>query len=183
MKLKIYKVGTEIVKIIFVDAYNVINSWPEFKKIKDLDFELTRQRLIDIMENYAVFNGCKMFLVFDAYNSEIIGDRKQDISFNLSIIYTSKGELADTYIERIAHKIAKKTEIMVVTSDYMEQQIIFQRGAYRISCLEFYNEVYGANNKLINKINQNNQNNSRFLLADNLDKNVLEKLEKIRRIK
>lgn len=170
-------------KFIFVDAYNVINSWPNLKEFRDLDFAVVRQKLIEIMENYAVFNGYKIFLIFDAYNSDIIGDRKIDVSNNLSIIYTSKGELADTYIERLVHKLGKKIEIMVVTSDYMEQQIVFQRGAYRVSALEFYDDVYKVNKKIRHEIKKNSQNDFRFLLTDNLDNSIIEKLENIRRLK
>ena len=32
-------------------------------------------------------------------------------------------------------------KLYVVTSDYLEQQTVFQRGAVRMSSLEFYNEV------------------------------------------
>lgn len=170
-------------KFVFVDAYNVINSWPNLKKLRDLDFAVVRQKLIEIMENYAVFNGYRIFLIFDAYNSDTRGDRKTDISDNLSIIYTSKGEFADTYIERLVHKLGKKIEIMVVTSDYMEQQIVFQRGAYRVSALEFYDDVYKVNKKIRYEINKNSQKNPGFLLTDNLDNSIIEKLENIRRLK
>ena len=33
------------VKNIFVDGYNVINSWPELKSIKEYSFEAARQKL------------------------------------------------------------------------------------------------------------------------------------------
>ena len=183
MKLKIFKAGIDTVKIIFVDAYNVINSWPNFKNSRDLDFSIVREKLISMVESYALFNGYRVFLIFDAYNSDSTNERKIDISDNLSIIYTNKDEFADTYIERIAHKMAKKVEIIVVTSDYMEQQIIFQRGAYRMSCLEFYNDVYRIDKKKNKQITKNNHKNSGFLLIDNLDDNILQKLENMRRIK
>ncbi|BAK81803.1 NYN domain-containing protein [Candidatus Arthromitus sp. SFB-rat-Yit] len=183
MRLKIFKVGIDIVKIIFVDAYNVINSWPNFKNIKDLDFDIIRDKLINVIENYAVFNGYKIFLIFDAYNSNSTGERKLEISDNLSVIYTNKDEFADTYIEKIVHNTAKKVEIIVVTSDFMEQQIIFQRGAYRMSSLEFYDDVHRVNKKINKEINENNYKNSGFLFVDNLSDDIVQKLENIRRIK
>lgn len=170
-------------KVIFVDAYNVINSWPNFKNSRDLDFSIVREKLINMIERYVLFNGYKVFLIFDAYNSDSTNERKIDVSDNLSIIYTNKGELADTYIERMVHKMARKVEIIVVTSDCMEQQIIFQRGAYRMSCLEFYNDVYRVDKKINSQIIKNNHKNSGFLLIDSLNENILQKLENIRRIK
>ena len=107
-------------KVIFIDAYNVINSWPNFK-----DFKKS-------------------------------GNRQINISKNLSVVFTNYGELADTYIERIVHKIGKKSEVIVVTSDYLEQQTVFQRGASRISSLEFYKDICEANSKIKIEIKKKN---------------------------
>lgn len=168
-------------KIIFVDGYNVINSWPNFKELRGLDFEILRQKLIDVMENYAVFNDYKIFLVFDAHSSKRSGERRIKISKNLSVIFTSYCELADTYIERIVHKIGKKYEIVVVTSDYLEQQTIFQRGACRISSIEFYKDVYDINNRINNEIKKNECLRKNFLFMDNLDDDIIRKLEEMRK--
>ena len=42
-------------KIIFVDGYNVINSWPNLKSEKEYSFDGARQKLIDILHNYGAF--------------------------------------------------------------------------------------------------------------------------------
>ncbi len=168
-------------KVIFVDGYNVINSWPNLKKFMNMDFDIARQKLVDILENYAVFNECKIFIVFDAHKSGRSGNRRIDISKYLSIIFTKQGELADTFIERMVHKIGKKIEIIVVTSDYLEQQTIFQRGASRTSSLEFYSDVCEVNEKINIKTREINEVNKKFLLMDNLDDVIIDKLEKIRK--
>ena len=169
-------------KVIFVDAYNVINSWNSLGEFKNVDFDVARNKFIDIMENYAVSSGYKVFLIFDGYGSERTGCRRTKISENLDIIFTKRNELADTYIEKIVHKIGKKIEIIVVTSDYLEQQIVFQRGASRISSLEFYNDVCIVNEEVKSKIKKINSVNKDFLLMNNLDDSIISKLEKIRRV-
>ena len=168
-------------KWIFVDAYNVINSWPNFKEFKDLDFGVARDKFIDIMENYAVYNNYSIVLVFDAHNSKKNGNRKLEISKNLTVIYTDEGEIADTRIERIIDKMGKKTDVSVVTSDYLEQQTVFQRGASRISSLDFYKEVCEVSSKIEKGIYKINSTNKKFILADNLDDRIIDKLEKIRK--
>ena len=50
-------------KIIFVDGYNVLNSWQELKIEKEYSFQGARQRLVDILHNYVSFNNCKIILV------------------------------------------------------------------------------------------------------------------------
>ena len=54
-------------KILFVDGYNVINSWPNLKMNKDEDFDGVRKSLTDSMHTYAVYNNYKVIIVFDAY--------------------------------------------------------------------------------------------------------------------
>jgi len=68
----------------------------------------------------------------------------------------------------------------VVTSDSLEQQTIFQRGAVRMSSLEFYNEVNKVEKsiKLKTDKNKNTQKNS---IGDNIDEKTAKILEEIRR--
>ena len=168
-------------RVIFVDAYNVINSWDFLIKLKNINFDIARQKFIDIVDNYAAFSDNKIFLIFDAYESERTGCRRLQISKNLDIIFTKRYELADTYIEKIVHKIGKKIEIVVVTSDYLEQQVVFQRGATVMSSSEFYNSVCEANKEIKLKNDEINSTQKRMLLIDSLDGSVISKLEKIRR--
>ena len=64
----------------------------------------------------------------------------------------------------------------------MEQQTIFQRGAIRISSLEFYNEVMKTE-KNIRMKSEKNKNPNKNHLQDNIDNEVLKKLEDMRRSK
>ena len=95
------------------------------------------------------------------------------------IVFTKDGETADSYIEKEVHSLGRRYEVYVVTSDWLEQQTIFQRGAVRISSLEFYNEVMDVQRN-IKKI-KNERVIPKNHLQDNIDINVLEKLEEIRR--
>ncbi|GIM30066.1 hypothetical protein CPJCM30710_27320 [Clostridium polyendosporum] len=166
-------------KIIFIDGYNVINSWPTLKKIKDFSYESARQQLIDTLQNYASFNLCKVVVVFDAHKVGGNMEKRDEFEY-ITVIFTKDGETADAYIEKTVNNIGKKVEVVVVTSDWLEQQTIFQRGAVRMSSIEFYHEVI----KVEAKIRKNTEKSSignKNLLEDSLDKNILEKLEKIRR--
>jgi len=171
-----------MVKTIFVDGYNVVNSWPNLKQKKDFSFEGARQTLIDKLHNYGVFKACKIVLVFDAH--KVIGslEKKEEINKNIFVVFTKDGETADSYIEKKVNALGRKHEIVVVTSDNLEQQIVFQRGAVRMSSLEFYNEVLSVEKsiKLKNDKNKSTQKNS---ISDNIDNNIAKILEEIRRSK
>ena len=169
-------------KTIFVDGYNVVNSWPNLKQKKDFSFEGARQTLIDKLHNYGVFKECKIVLVFDAH--KVIGslEKTEEVNKNISVVFTKDGETADSYIEKKVSALGRKHEIVVVTSDNLEQQTIFQRGAVRMSSLEFYNEVIKVEKSIQFKTDKNKstQKNS---ISDNIDDKTAEVLEQIRRSK
>ena len=166
-------------KTIFVDGYNVINSWPNLKSIKDYSYESSRQQLIDSLQNYTEFKGYKMFIVFDA--QLVKGSiQKKERQGDLVIVFTKEGETADDYIERMVNNIGRKSEVCVVTSDSLEQQVTFQRGAIRMSSIEFYHEVISTQKKIQINIEKNHLE-KRNRLEERIDEKTLEKLEKIRR--
>ena len=166
-------------KTIFVDGYNVINSWPSLKKIKDYSLESSRQKLIDTLLNYSEFKGYKLFIVFDAHMVKGSLEKKERQG-NLVVVFTKDGETADNYIEKMVDQVGRKSEVLVVTSDSIEQQVTFQRGATRMSSIEFYHEVINIEKKIQIRT-EKNYLEKRDWLEDRIDKKILEELEKIRR--
>lgn len=167
-------------KLIFVDGYNVVNSWKNLKKDKEISLDTARQKLIDILHNYGAINECRVILVFDGYKVSGNLENKYEHNKNLTVIFTKDGETADAYIEREVNELGRRFEVYVVTSDWLEQQTIFQRGAVRISSVEFYNLVFKTSEdikKNAKKLDGSNKNS----LQDNLNEEVLKKLEAIRR--
>ncbi len=167
-------------KNIFVDGYNVINSWPELKNTKDYSLESARQQLIEIMSNYAAYRGYKIFVVFDAHMVNGSIEKKEKFSENVIVVFTKEGDTADSFIERMINQIGRKFEVCVVTSDSLEQQLVFQRGATRMSSIEFYHEIKGIETKIRNRIDKS-YSKKRNTLEDMVEKDILDKLEKIRR--
>lgn len=167
-------------KIIFIDGYNVLNSWPNLKDLKNISFDGARNKLVDTLHNYGSYNDCKIIIVFDGHKVAGNIENKEEINKNLSIVFTKDGETADAYIEKEVHSIGRRYEVYVVTSDWLEQQTIFQRGAVRMSSLEFYNEVISLENKIRIKA-ESNMNSQKNNLGDNIDEDILNKLEELRR--
>ena len=166
-------------KTVFVDGYNVINSWQNLKEIKEYSYESSRQQLIDTLQNYSEFKAYKVFIVFDAHMVKGSIEKKERKG-NIVVVFTKEGETADSFIEKAVNNIGRKSEICVVTSDSLEQQVTFQRGAIRMSSLEFYHEVMNIEKTINNKTEKKYLENKNWL-EDRLDGKTLEKLEKIRR--
>ncbi|MCB2306669.1 NYN domain-containing protein [Clostridium estertheticum] len=166
-------------RTLFVDGYNVINSWPSLKKVKEYSYESSRVQLVGILQNYVAFKGYKMVIVFDA--QLVKGSiQKKERQGNLVVVFTKEGETADNYIEKMVNNIGRNTEVCVITSDSLEQQITFQRGATRMSSIEFYHEVVSTQRKIEIEI-EKKYLEKRNWLEERIDEKTLEKLEKMRR--
>lgn len=167
---------------VFVDGYNVINSWQELRENQTGSFENSRKKLMDILLNYGTYNGYKIFLVFDGHLKAGNKEFREKVNKNFIIVFTKEGETADSFIEKYINNIGRAKEVCVVTSDSLEQQVTFQRGAIRMSSIEFHHEVKKAEKEILEKT-QKEDVCKRYNLGDRIDKSVAEKLEQMRRSK
>ncbi len=125
---------------IIVDGYNVIFAWDELKTLARDDLDLARQRLLDVLSNFAGFVQCELVLVFDGYRVANNRGEKSDYH-NIHVVYTKEHETADAYIEKLANDIGKNERVRVVTSDSLIQLSALRSGVLRTSAREFRNEV------------------------------------------
>ena len=90
-----------------------------------------------------------LILVFDAYKVKGNPGSVQKMN-NIYVVYTKEAETADQYIEKTVHKMARKQncDIMVATSDRLEQMIIYGDGAVRISAAEFMKMTEAESDRL-----------------------------------
>ena len=160
---------------LFVDGYNIINSWNNLRELSDLNLEVAREELIEIMAEYQHYSGIKIIVVFDAHLVKGNSGKKETIK-GIEIVYTKESETADQYIERRLDDIGRIERVRVATSDWMEQQIILGRGGTRISARELQVEIFN-HKKLVKKKSQT-ENIKNDLLIGRLDEEVLKKLNK-----
>lgn len=117
---------------LVVDGYNIIFAWPDLDRLKNDSLEHARDKLVDILANYAALSGSKVCVVFDAHQVKN-GIQRVEEKNGVQIIYTAESETADALIEKMVGELAKKGPVYVVTSDYDEQRLVFGRGAYRLT--------------------------------------------------
>ena len=133
-----------------MDGYNIIFTWEELKRLAIHDIKAARDRLMDILSNYAGYRGENVILVFDAY--KVRGGTGEVSRFhNIDVVYTRQAETADLYIEKTAHVLSKKYHVTVATSDAIEQVIILGAGAVRMSADGLLEEVRRAENEIREK--------------------------------
>lgn len=143
---------------LYVDGYNIINSWEELKELSKISLEDARIRLLEILSEYLHYSNIDITVVFDAYmvkgNITTVDEYK-----GVKVVYTKENELADHYIERILDDIGRVKKVTVATSDRIEQDIIMQKGGIRISALELKAEIENAKKAIERKRKKMNLQN------------------------
>ena len=125
---------------LLIDGYNIVFAWEDLRELAIKDIMAARDKLIDLIVDFAGFRKEHVILVFDAY--KVRGGRGEVIHVGgIDVIYTKEAETADLYIEKAAHELSKRYKVTVATSDTVEQVIIYGAGAYRMSAQNLLEEL------------------------------------------
>ncbi|HHZ02034.1 MAG TPA: NYN domain-containing protein [Tissierellia bacterium] len=162
---------------LFIDGYNVINQWQYYRDVGG-NIENSRNKLIELLVEYQAYKGIKVILVFDAHLVKGSQEKKEMIS-GVEVVYTKANETADSYIEKQLDKIGRYERVMVATSDRAIQQIVLARGGVRITARELILELENTKMDIRTKTDKTKQKGT--YIDQVLDKEVLNKLEEIRR--
>ena len=77
-----------------------------------------------------------------------------------------EAETADQYIERTVHKIGRKHNVTVATSDGLEQIIIMGAGAHRLSARDLRTEIEHTNGQIRENYLEKEQKTKSYLLEN-----------------
>lgn len=165
---------------LFVDGYNIIGAWQEMAKLRDVDLESARRKLIDEMIEYQAISHYRIVLVFDGH---LVKNNKgsKEVYGNIEVIYTKEGETADTMIERLVAHLPRYHRTYVATSDRLEQEFILTKGALRISAreLRLWLKEAKLSTKKILKTGLPHQRGTRNALDAQLPESLKEALKKM----
>lgn len=137
---------------LLIDGYNIIFAWEDLKRIAEDNLEDARNRLVDRLCNYRGVSPYEIILVFDAFKVKG-GKGEVEKMHNITVVYTKEAETADSYIEKVSHRLSRRHRVRVATSDGMEQMIILGNGAQRVSAREFEKEVKQAESAIKEYVN------------------------------
>lgn len=167
-------------KIFLIDGYNLINFWPELSALAD--YAEARDKLVEFMAEYGAYEKYAIMIVFDALFTED-EEHQEKINHHLWVVYTGKGETADSYIERTAYGLVRQgREVHVVTSDGAEQSVILGAGAYRLPSKEFYRMIKSTKEQVRRKISsEKTAVFKRNVISDRIAPEIAEKLDKLRK--
>ncbi len=133
--------------MMIVDGYNVLFANGELEAMSKIDIGNARQRLIEILGNYAAYKNTELVLVFDGYKAKGNPGEKSRWE-GVQIVYTKEGQTCDAYIEAMAVRIGGNYSVRVVTSDALVQLSSFRSGLLRMSARELWEAVDDAQDQI-----------------------------------
>ena len=134
-------------KAIIVDGYNIIFAWSDLAELAKEDLEAARNKLCDILSNFAGFRKCYVVLVFDGWKSKGNPGEKSQYH-NIQVVYTKEGETGDAYIESLVAQIGPNYNLRVASSDALVQLSSFRTGVLRMSSRELLEEIQAAEREM-----------------------------------
>lgn len=161
-------------KFILIDGYNLINHDERLRQVAKVSLESARHDLENQLSEFCAYSGEEGWVVYDATHSRSLKNSVEELS-GIHVVFTKRGETADTFIERKVQKLClnKANQVRVVTLDWAEQQYILGQGAMRVSVREWQSELRKMKESFARPIEKPLKTSHE---SGNLNKESLEKL-------
>ena len=176
--------------LIIVDGHNLIFDFFKAGKLSREKIDYIKDKLIADLSLYKSQKNYDVVIVFDARNSENPKRSIQTID-DVKVIYSRRNESADAVIEELVGvetgypdmEPAAYSRIFVVTSDYLQQKVVFRKNVYRKSCREFHIELKDLKREVREKIAGFRKESDRkfFTLEKRLSIKTRKKLSELRK--
>ena len=141
---------------ILVDGFSLQHSWPELAPGKPRHSSAAREELINALTQYQDARGTPITIVFDGAGSTRGADETPS-SPDVEILYSRAGQTADQMIERAAFRLKAYGEVLVVTDDLAERDIVSGLGGMTSNCDNFISTVQDALDELERDVQHYNQ--------------------------
>ena len=128
---------------ILVDGYSLLHAWPELVGPYAPYSEDARDRLVSTLRHYQDSEGTPITIFFDGAGRRGAGKGVGSNS-EVEVLFSKAGVTADAMIERAALRFCRYGQVMVVTDDNAEREMVHGSGALTVSCLGFISQVEAA---------------------------------------
>lgn len=126
--------------LLIIDGYNFIFKYFNNKAITGDGLEILRGKLIDDLIQYRHNRDFDIIVVFDS-NKSSEKNRHSSKTQGVEVIFSGKTKNADSVIEEISHSKEGYDKKFIVTSDNIQQTVVFRENIYRKSVREFCIEL------------------------------------------
>ncbi|HEY4417760.1 MAG TPA: NYN domain-containing protein [Verrucomicrobiae bacterium] len=150
-----YSSGMALVRIL-VDGYSLLHNWPELAEGAPRHSEAARDALVEMLTHYQDASRTPVTLFFDGIGAK--RSRPKDATGGgVEVLFSSSGQTADDLIERAAHRFQSYGEVLVVTDDFAERDIVSGFGGSVSSCANFIGMIRDALDTLAEDLNRHNR--------------------------
>jgi hypothetical protein len=147
---------------ILVDGYSLLHSWPELAPGVARHSARAREELVHILTRYHDATGEPLTIFFDGGGAPSSAP-KNESSRDVEVLFSRAGQTADDMIERAAHRFQSYGEVLVVTNDNAERDMVIGFGGSAASCENFVRTVENALAELSDEVkNYNRAEQNRF---------------------
>jgi hypothetical protein len=141
---------------ILIDGYSLLHNWPELAAGAPRHSERARDALVDLLQQYQDAAGTPVTVFFDGQGRR--GSKpKNESARAVEVLFSNAGQTADDLIERAAHRFQDYGEVLVVTDDFVERDMVSGFGGSVASCANFIRMIDQALNEMQDKVNQHNR--------------------------
>jgi len=141
---------------ILVDGYSLLHNWPELAPGQPRHSGRARDELIQILTQYHDATGEPITVFFDGAGAPP-GVPRNESSRNVEVLFSRAGQTADEMIERAAHRFQSYGEVLVVTDDRAERDVVGGFGGSVASCANFIRMIGNALSDLADELKQRNR--------------------------
>ena len=128
---------------ILVDGYSLLHNWPELAPGAPRHSASAREALVYLLTLYHDAVDTPITVFFDGGGAPP-GVTKTQATRQVEVLFSRAGQTADQMIERAAHRFQLYGEVLAVTDDLAERDVVIGMGGQTTSCLNFIRDVQNA---------------------------------------
>jgi predicted RNA-binding protein with PIN domain len=168
--------------LLIVDGYNFIFNFFEAGKMTGGDLENIKTRLAADLAAYNSQKDYDIIVVFDASKSKN-DKRSSEVHDDIEVVHSRGGETADSIIEELVSRWSPQRKVVVVTSDYSQQQVILGKNTIRKSSREFGLELETVRRQIKDRIKKTKKKTKKafYPIEKRLDPDIRKKISDYRK--
>ena len=139
--------------LLIIDGYNFIFNFFKAGKLSSSEIEEIKEKLVADLAAYNSQKDYEVILVFDAHRGSNM-ERSSQTYDDIEVVHSRRGETADSVIEEFVSHWSPERRIVVVTSDYSQQKVVFGKNTTRRSSREFGLELEAVRNEITGMVHK-----------------------------
>jgi predicted RNA-binding protein with PIN domain len=168
--------------LYYIDGYNVIHHCSRLKHLAHREFEAARDELADRVARFCVATSHSAKIVFDGAGRDPSPPELGGLVPRLEVIYSTKRQTADAYIERCVYVATDRKGIVVVSADRGIRQLCQGLGTLVMAPDHFLTEIRQVVTNAQIELSHAHRTHRRYTVEDRLDAKALLRLEKLKKL-